>query len=60
MRTNEGRPVIPHWFPRVTHMTEDHAGMEDAPEGMVVEDRHEMPYIGDFPPGDDYRKHQLH
>ena len=60
MDTNEGRPVIPHYFPRVSHMTDEHGGSCDDPETMIVDDRHELPYIGDFPPGDDYRKHQLH
>ena len=51
---------VKHWFPKVNHMVDDYVNYPDTPETMIVNDSHDAPYIGDFPPGDDYKKHQLH
>ena len=49
----DGNKKVHHWFPRVNHMSEDYADYGDTPDTMIVDDRHDLPYIGDFPPKDD-------
>ena len=49
-----------HWFPRVRHISDDYADYEDTPDTMMVDDRHDLPYIGDFPPKDDYSEHHFY
>ncbi|MEI3266769.1 hypothetical protein [Frisingicoccus sp.] len=51
---------IHHWFPRVNRMSEDYTDYEDTPDTMIVDDRHDLPYIGDFPPKDDYSEHHFY
>ncbi len=36
---------VHHWFPRVSHMSEDYADYEDTPDTMIVDDRHDLPPI---------------
>jgi hypothetical protein len=49
-----------HWFPRVNHMTEYDVDYDRTPDTMLVEDAHQLPYIGDFPPKDDYSEHRFY
>ena len=32
---------------------------DDIPHTTIIEDRHDLPYIGDFPPKDDYQEHRF-
>ena len=42
------------WFPRVNYITDESIEYDDIPETMIVEDKHQTPYIGDFPPENEY------
>lgn len=50
----DGNKKVHHWFPRVQRMSDDYTDYSDTPDTMLVDDRHDLPYIGDFPPEDDY------
>ena len=56
----DGNKKVHHWFPRVSYMSEDYADYGDTPDTMIVDDRHDLPYIGDFPPKDDYSEHHFY
>ena len=56
----DGRKKIHHWFPRVNRMTENYTDYDDTPDTMIVNDTHDLPYIGDFPPKDDYSEHHFY
>lgn len=52
----EGKKDIQHWFPRVNHLSDDLVPQNVAgQDNMLIEDDHQAPYIGDFPPKDDYK-----
>lgn len=44
------------WFPRVDHLTGPVETIGDEQTDTYISCNHQMPYIGDFPPKDDYRK----
>ena len=50
----DGNKKVRHWFPRVHRMSDDYTDYSDTPDTMLVDDRHDLPYIGDLPPEDDY------
>ena len=45
---------------KVNHLVDDYLNYEDTPDTMIVENRHDPPYIGDFPPKDDYSEHHFY
>ena len=60
MAMYDGSKKIRHYFPKVNHTIENYEDFDDFPDTMVIEDRHNLPYIGDFPPKDDYKEHRFY
>ena len=56
----DGSKKIHHNFPKVNHTIENYNEFDDVPDSIIIEDRHDLPYIGDFPPKDDYEKHRFY
>jgi len=51
----EGKKNLHHWFPKVNHLVDDDSSYEEPTDSMIIDDNHSNPYIGDFPPKDDYK-----
>lgn len=56
----DGSKKVHHYFPKVHHVIDDYEDYDSIPETLIVDDSHELPYIGDFPPKDDYEKHRFY
>ncbi len=58
MTLYDGSKKIHHWFPKVNHMVDDYLDYNDTPDTVIVENHHDLPYIGDFPPkNEDSKRH---
>lgn len=60
MAMYDGSKKIRHYFPKVNHTIENYEDFDDFPDTLIIEDRHDLPYIGDFPPKDDYKEHHFY
>ena len=60
MAMYDGSKKIRHYFPKVNHTIENYEDFDDFPDTMIINNRHDLPYIGDFPPKDDYKEHRFY
>ena len=60
MTLYDGSKKLHHVFPKVNHITDDYKNYDDTPDALIVEDHHDLPYIGDFPPKDEHSDPTFH
>ena len=60
MALYDGRKKTHHYFPKVNHVIDNYDDYEDNPDTIIIDNRHDVPYIGDFPPKDDYEEHRFY
>ena len=54
MTLYDGNKKIHHYFPKVNHTIPCYEDYDETFDSMIIEDRHNIPYMNDFPSKDFY------
>ena len=60
MTLYDGNKKVHHYFPKINHTMDPYEDFDDISDSIIIDDRHDFPYIGEFPPKDSYEEHRFY